>query len=163
MGGSLTKTFEDCRIRPVEPAHIADLIRIGDDTRLSPWTAESYLAELKIADAILLRLEDDQNSTLGFIVGRMIDGGAVEVVREAEIYNIAVVADAQGHGFGQKLYDAFLTEVSHRGAKHIWLEVRESNSQAIAFYERNGFERVQTRSNFYANPREHALLMRAVL
>ena len=47
-----------------------------------------------------------------------------------------------------------------RRVENIWLEVRESNTRAIVFYTRNGFERVQTRTNFYENPREHAILMR---
>jgi ribosomal-protein-alanine N-acetyltransferase len=45
----------------------------------------------------------------------------------------------------------------------VWLEVRESNHKAIAFYVKNGFEQVQTRPNFYENPREAALLMRLKL
>jgi ribosomal protein S18 acetylase RimI-like enzyme len=41
--------------------------------------------------------------------------------------------------------------------------VRESNRKAIAFYEKNGFESVQTRRHFYNDPREHAILMKLTL
>src|SRR5687768_4938641 len=140
-GGSIDET----RIRPVEAAHIGDLIRIGEETNLSPWTAESYLDEIKNPSAVLLRLISDENTTLGFVVGRRITGGEVEIKKEAEIYNIAVVETEQRKGCGQKLFDAFYQICRDSEVKNIWLEVRESNTKAIDFYEKNGFKRVQTR------------------
>lgn len=151
------------RIRPVEAAHIGDLIRIGEETNLSPWTATGYLEEMKNADAIMLRLVAEDNSTLGFVVGRSIMGGDVETTLDAEIYNIAVAENEQRQGRGQVLFDAFLSACNERQVTKIWLEVRESNEKAIRFYERNGFVRVQTRPSFYENPREHAILMKLIL
>lgn len=151
------------RIRPIDGSHIADLIRIGNETNLSHWSAEGYLEELKNPDAIMLRLEDDENATIGFVVGRFVLGGAIESIVDAEIYNIAVKKPDQKKGFGQYLYDAFAESCRERQTANIWLEVRESNVNAIAFYEKNGFERVQTRPSFYENPRENAVLMRRAL
>jgi len=154
---------DETRIRPVEAAHIGDLIRIGEETNLSPWTAESYLDEIKNPSAVLLRLISDDNTTLGFVVGRTIAGGEVEIEREAEIYNIAVVEIDQRKGCGQKLFDAFCQICRDNEVTNIWLEVRESNNKALCFYRKNGFKHIQTRPHFYANPREHAILMKLVL
>ena len=151
------------RIRSVEASHIADLIRIADETNLSTWTAQNYLDELQISEAIMLRLESETNETIGFIVGRIVQGGTVETEMDTEIYNIAVVENEQEKGFGQQLFAAFTAKCREIGACNIWLEVRASNLKAISFYERNGFEQVQSRNNFYENPREHALLMKLVL
>lgn len=151
------------RIRSVEVSNVADLIRIGEETNLSPWTAQHYLDEIKDPNAIMLRAVAEDNSTLGFVVGRRVPGGAIETRLDAEIYNIAVARDRQGSGFGQQLFDAFAYQCRVSGVEHIWLEVRESNKQAIGFYEKNGFEKVQTRNYFYSDPREHALLMRLIL
>ena len=151
------------RIRRVEASHIVDLIRIGDETNLSPWTAQGYLDEMKNVDAIMLRLVAEDNSTIGFIVGRTVLGGDVETTNDAEIYNIAVAQIEQRCGRGQMLFDAFMLACKERQVANIWLEVRESNQKAISFYERNGFSRVQTRPSFYDNPREHALLMKLIL
>ena len=151
------------RIRNVDAANIADLIRIGEETNLSHWSAESYLDELKNPLAIMLRLTNDVNETIGFVVGRIITGGSVETELEAEIYNIAIAEDHHGLGRGQMLFDAFLSESLNKNAANVWLEVRESNHKAIAFYERNGFNRIQTRNHFYENPREHAILMKLEL
>lgn len=151
------------RIRPVEASHIADLIRIADETNLSHWSAQSYLEEMRNADAIMLRLVTRDNVTIGFVVGRLVLGGEIEPQTDAEIYNIAVQKDVQNNGFGQLMFDAFSDECRLRNVVNLWLEVRESNAPAIAFYEKNGFERVQTRSHFYENPREHAILMKLLL
>lgn len=151
------------RLRPVETSHIAELIRIADETNLSHWSAQNYLEEMKNADAILLRLVSTENKTIGFIVGRIVQGGEIEPQIDAEIYNVAITSDLQNQGLGQALFDAFCDECRLRNVITIWLEVRESNTNAIAFYNKNGFERVQTRNHFYENPREHAILMKLIL
>lgn len=151
------------RIRNIEASHISNLIRIADETNISQWSAQSYLEEMKNSDALMLRLVTEDNSTIGFIVGRLVAGGVVETQIEAEIYNIAVTENERRKGCGQKLFDAFRDACQHREAANIWLEVRESNQKAINFYEKNGFTRVQTRNYFYDNPREHALLMKLKL
>ena len=154
---------EDSRIRPVEAPHIADLIRIGEETNLSPWSAESYLDEMKNGHAIMLRMVNDDNATIGFVGGRLVIAGETEPRTDAEIYNIAVMTSEQRRGCGQSLFEAFRGRCIAENAANIWLEVRESNQSAIAFYEKNGFERVQARHHFYENPREHAILMRLTL
>jgi len=151
------------RIRPVEASHIADLIRIGEETNLSRWTAQNYLDEMKNDAAIMLRLVSEDNSTIGFVVGRTVIGGEIEEQLDAEIYNIAVDVARQGNGHGQVLFDEFVGVCIAKQVKNIWLEVRESNQKAITFYEKNGFTQVQTRNNFYTDPREAALLMRLIL
>ena len=148
------------RICRIDATHVADLIRIGEETNLSPWSADSYLEEIRNPKAIMLRLVSEENETIGFVVGRLVSGGSIEERCDAEIYNIAISTSYQGNGHGQTLLDKFLDEVELRGAHNVWLEVRESNARAIDLYSRNGFEKVQTRPNFYENPREAALLMR---
>lgn len=151
------------RIRSVEASHIADLIRIAEETNLSTWTAQNYLDELQIPDSIMLRLESATNQTIGFIVGRLVQGGTVETEMDTEIYNIAIVENEQNKGLGQRLFDAFAARCRETDVSNIWLEVRASNQKAIRFYEQNGFGQVQSRNNFYENPREHALLMKLML
>jgi ribosomal-protein-alanine N-acetyltransferase len=155
-----TETNEEIRIRTIESSHIGDIMRIADETGLSHWSAQSYLDEMKNPDAIMLRVADGEDLVAGFIVGRLVQGGDIEVRTDAEIYNIAVDRPKQGRGLGQVLLDAFVEQCTSKAAEQVWLEVRQSNRPAIAFYERNGFEHVQTRNHFYTDPPEHALLMR---
>ncbi|MBK8304353.1 MAG: ribosomal protein S18-alanine N-acetyltransferase [Chloracidobacterium sp.] len=157
------KITDDLRIRPVDRSHIADLIRIADETNLSAWSAQNYLDEFQMPGSIMLRLESELNVTIGFVVGRIVEGGVVETEQQAEIYNIAIEKSEQGNGFGQLLLDAFIEKCRQYNVTSIWLEVRESNEKAIGFYKTNGFEHVQSRNNFYDNPREAALLMKLIL
>ncbi|MEO6052100.1 MAG: ribosomal protein S18-alanine N-acetyltransferase [Pyrinomonadaceae bacterium] len=158
-----TDNSDSARIRAVEVSHISELIRIGVETNLSPWTAQSYLDEMKNPDAIMLRLFGEDNTIAGFVVGRLVSGGEIDTQGDAEIYNIAVTKGQQRKGLGQLLFNAFISICKESGVANIWLEVRESNYEAIAFYIKNGFEHFQTRNLFYDNPREHALLMKLSL
>lgn len=163
MSRTAPEQCEESRIRPVDPLHVADLIRIGEETNLSPWSAQSYLEEMKNPHAILLRMVNDRNQNIGFVVGRLVMAGDTEVRMDAEVYNIAVVSTEQRRGCGQSLFEAFRDRCTEREVANIWLEVRESNAPALRFYEKNGFQRVQSRRHFYENPREHAILMRLTL
>lgn len=155
--------IDELRIKPVEVTHIGDLIRIGEETNLSPWSAASYFEEMKNPASIMLRLVDDENGIIGFVIGRLVWGGELEPRLDAEIYNIAVTEQFQRRGCGQRLFDEFSKKCREKLVANLWLEVRASNQKAIRFYEKNGFERVQTRSSFYANPRENAHVMRLIL
>lgn len=54
---------------------------------------------------------------------------------------IAVVPSRRRHGVGQELLDALLARARTEGVARLSLSV-EKGSPAVAFYERNGFERV---------------------
>jgi ribosomal protein S18 acetylase RimI-like enzyme len=55
--------------------------------------------------------------------------------------SIAVVPSRRKHGVGQELLDALLEKAQAEGYGAVSLSVEE-DSRAVAFYERNGFERV---------------------
>jgi len=153
----------EARVRPVASSHIADLIRLGSEANLNPWTAQNYLDELQTPNSVMVVLEDANARTIGFIVGRIVSSSVDDDSKDAEIYNVAVAEQHRRKGFGQLLFDTFMANCSSHAIQNVWLEVRESNRQAIDFYARNGFEPVQKRNNFYQNPREHAVLMRLLL
>ncbi|MBV9215709.1 MAG: ribosomal protein S18-alanine N-acetyltransferase [Acidobacteria bacterium] len=152
----------EARIRTVDSSNIADIIRLAAETGLSPWTHNDLLAEIRNPKAILLKLLSDSNEVLGFVVGRVIPGGA-DKYPDAEIYNIAVRQDFQRRRLGQRLLSEFRDRCRQGRVQFIWLEVRESNGNAIGFYESNGFKPVQVRANFYRNPTENAIIMRLAL
>ncbi len=153
----------DTRIRPVTSSHIAGLIRLGSEANLNPWSAQNYLDELQTPNSIMLVLEAQNARPIGFIVGRIVASSTYEDSFDAEIYNVAVAETHRRMGFGQLLFDNFLENCATHDVRSVWLEVRESNREAIDFYTRNGFEPVQKRNYFYENPREHAVLMRLLL
>ena len=56
--------------------------------------------------------------------------------------SIAVVPSRRRHGLGQELMDGLLAAARAEGHQAVSLSV-EADSPAVAFYERNGFERVR--------------------
>ena len=52
-----------------------------------------------------------------------------------------------------------LEEIASGGGKTAYLEVRESNTGAISFYEKQGFSKTGLRKAYYRNPDEAAVTM----
>ena len=82
---------------------------------------------------------------------------------EAEIQSLAVAPAMRRQGIGALLLQATLTAARERGAAHVHLEVRESNTAARAFYRRHGFQETGRRRLYYRDPEEAAVLMQIVL
>lgn len=80
---------------------------------------------------------------------------------EAHLLNVCVVPDAQGGGCGRRLLRALLQMAHRRGAGRVYLEVRPSNTAAIALYHAEGFNEIGRRPRYYpaSNGREDALVM----
>ena len=91
-------------------------------------------------------------SVSGFLVVRMI-------APEMEIMNVVVAAEHRRHGVAAALFGAAETEALQKNVSRLFLEVRESNSAAIAFYEQQGFSKMGLRARYYRDPAEAAVLM----
>jgi len=86
-------------------------------------------------------------------------GGFSHAADEAEILTVAVAQAFRRRGVARMLLDRMLTESRALGAENVYLEVRASNTAAQALYSRAGFHVIGTRKNYYAHPREDAVLM----
>lgn len=82
---------------------------------------------------------------------------------EAELTSIAVSDDFRRRGIGKSLMQEYYKRLKEKAVQSIYLEVRESNSTAILFYEEEGFESFSKRPHFYDEPVEDAVLMRKYL
>lgn len=72
-----------------------------------------------------------------------------------EIMKIAVDREQRKKGYGEKLLKYIFAFVQ----MPIMLEVRESNTPAIEFYRKNGFEKIGIRKNYYHDTNEAAHIM----
>lgn len=88
----------------------------------------------------------------GFFIGR-------EAANEAEVLNLAVMPKYRRLGDGGALVSAALEEMRSRGVHNVFLEVRESNLGAIAFYESFGFSKIGRRKIYYRDPEEAAITL----
>lgn len=83
--------------------------------------------------------------------GQEVIGYAIvlEVVDEATLMDIAVDNAFRGKGIGRSLVEFVVNHSLLHGMNEMWLEVRESNYNAIKLYESSGFEHIETRKNYY--------------
>lgn len=144
---------------------VAGALLIEKENNLSHWSDESYRTEIKNKDSIALSIKYS-GKLAGFIIARLIitnQAGEQNYEYETEILNIAITKRLQNRGLGQKLLDTFLKTIKTRHVSEIWLEVRETNLQAINFYKKNGFSIQFERKNYYSNPTENALIMKKTI
>jgi ribosomal-protein-alanine N-acetyltransferase len=92
------------------------------------------------------------NVVLGFILVRA-------VADEMEILNLAVDPDSRRQGIARRLLTHAIEKVQREDVERVYLEVRESNSAARAFYSSAGFAEQGRRKNYYSQPPEDALLL----
>ena len=79
---------------------------------------------------------------------------------EAHILNLCVSRHMRGFGFGAQLLDEMLARARAANVERVLLEVRPSNSIAIALYRKRGFLPFGSRRAYYQAPtgREDALV-----
>lgn len=139
------------RVRAMEPSDVATVLAIQ---RASPeaarWSAAGY--ERAEGPAQCFTVAEGPEGIAGFLVGRVVSD-------EFEILNMAVHPDARRQGAASLLLANALDFGSASGATQAFLEVRESNRGAIAFYERHGFTLRGRRPHYYAGPVEDALVL----
>ena len=124
---------------------------------IDAWSASDYAAEIHRADSVVLKASAG-GVVEGMLVSRLVPG--ITERPDAELYNIAVSTGSKRKGIGTRLLSELVSVLKQGGVGNLWLEVRESNIEAIRFYEKHGFAAEITRSNFYSNPSENAVIMR---
>ena len=110
---------------------------------------ENSLIENRLGNPVTSK--DDPIS--GFAVARALE-------HEWEIENIVVAAAERRRGLASQLLDELLTAARKSGATSVFLEVRESNDQARALYEKLLFVESGRRVRYYREPIEDAVIYR---
>jgi ribosomal-protein-alanine N-acetyltransferase len=73
------------------------------------------------------------------------------VVDEVHLLNVAVAIPARRRGIGRALMNDLLAYAREHEVVRILLEVRSSNTAALALYESLGFTRFNVRERYYAD------------
>ena len=135
------------------PDEIDAILAIEQASFTNPWTREMYVAELKNEGVSFFYLARDK--------GRQIVGFCSfwRVLDELHINNLAVVPELRRRGVASALLSRVMEEAARFGIRRTMLEVRRSNTAARELYERFGFVVAGTRSNYYTNPAEDALVL----
>ncbi|MBI4463212.1 MAG: ribosomal protein S18-alanine N-acetyltransferase [Acidobacteria bacterium] len=116
------------------------------------WNRQGYEQILAHSGNSFCRVAEQDGGVVGFVCFRVVEG-------EAELLNLAVLPSFRRRGIGAFLVSQALREVADKGAKRIFLEVRDSNFPALRLYECLGFEPVGRRPAYYTNPPADALVL----
>jgi ribosomal-protein-alanine N-acetyltransferase len=142
------------RIEPLATLDDLDaMIAVEEASFTNPWTRPMYLAELEHPDTSFFYLARDAN---GRVVGFC---SCWRVLDELHINNLAVLPEHRRAGMGSALLEYALAAGVRAGAVRALLEVRASNVEARALYERFGFSVTGTRRGYYSHPVEDALVL----
>ncbi len=161
---SVSNGFDDAGTKELSLGEIVEqILEIQDSLNLGRWSGEDYLAQSQSPDCVFLAAIFAVE-VCGFLLARLVPG-AVEAASngefgESDVINFGVTKKFQRKGIGRRLFRAMLTKLMEKRIRMVWLEVRESNSKAIKFYTKEGFQIAQIRRNFYSHPIENGLVMK---
>ncbi len=114
------------------------------------------------SEASLRRSFDDHYGVV-LIQSQRIAGFAFvqRILDEAHLLDIVIDPALRGQGLGRFLLDELMHKIFCEGINIWFLEVRVSNTSAIALYQSLGYNELGIRRNYYDGPngREDALMM----
>ena len=139
------------RVRVATPADVPAMLALDRAAPAAAHWSEAEYRRLYAKDTAHVTLVIEQDYVCGFIV-------AHHVGPEWEIENVVVREALRRSGLGKRLVVELLALACTRGAQSIFLEVRESNGPARAFYSKTGFVEIGRRRSYYRDPEEDALL-----
>lgn len=144
----------DYQLVPMDKSHLKQVAELDKKFFSRPWSQDSWESELYNTTVSLVVAETEDGFVLGYgVLGVILDEGCLE--------KIAVRPDCQRQGIAQAILGSFL-RYGEEHLAYIGLEVREDNSPALALYEKNGFEAVGRRKNYYSEVHKDAILMERI-
>jgi ribosomal-protein-alanine N-acetyltransferase len=144
---AIAYTLRNARMSDVEA-----LAEIETEAFSDPWPASAFTDVLRMPSARATVMADSVNEPVAYCV-------LITAADQGEIANLAVAKRAQRNGFAQQLLDDALQFARSSGVVSVFLEVRQSNTPALALYLSRGFREIGRRRGYYQRPLEDALVL----
>jgi ribosomal-protein-alanine N-acetyltransferase len=141
-------------IRRLTFADLPQVTAIERRAFTTPWSLAMFVLELSKPSGVCLAAETGEGAErelVGYLICSRYD-------TVWHVMNVAVDPDRRRHGIATALITALLREVSEHDSQ-LTLEVRRSNTGAIALYERFGFRSAGLRRRYYQDNGEDAVIM----
>ena len=137
--------------------HLNECVDLDQKSLNGIWSKSQWQKELSDPKRICLGiLELETKKLLGLC-------SAWLVVDELQITFIAVHPMYQRKGLGKFLLSDLIKRSKSLQINHIYLEVKDNNEPAKAFYKSMGFKTVGNRSNFYKDGSDALILTKETL
>ena len=140
-------------LRPLQLRDLNAIERIERASYPTPWSRSMFASELAKPSSICLGAFDIETDELAgyLVISRYVDAW--------HVMNVAVTPSHRRRGIATTLLERLFELTAGRGRRGYTLEVRVSNADAIALYERLGFKARGVRRGYYTDNREDALIM----
>ncbi len=139
------------KIEKIKKHYLEQVFGIEQLSNSTPWSYSSFLDCMRKDYEFYVCVEDKK--VLGFFIASF-------SLLEGHLLNISVAPNMKRKGIGNELLRKVENISNQFGIKEIFLEVRESNNEAISFYKKNDFLEIGSRKNYYKlfDGREDALI-----
>ncbi len=139
------------RIRKMRPSDIPEILVIEQKNYHFPWGEDIFKDCFKAGYSSWVCEEMDK--ILAYCLVSIAAG-------EAHVLNVSVDPAEQNQGIGRKLMEHMI-EIAKGKAETIFLEVRPSNTAALALYQNLGFNEIGIRKGYYPalHGREDAIML----
>ena len=144
-------------LEAVTPSDLDRILTIDRKAFKRPWHRKSFSDELS------------RNDAYSFAVRAQLDGKRMEIiiayvfvrilVKEMHILRIAVADGFQARGAATRMLQQCFILAEQKEVDSVYIEVRPSNTSAIALYRKSGFQLLGTRPNYYPESGEDAIVM----
>ena len=142
--------------RLAEVKDIDNLYQLENSTFVSPWTYSQFEYEIKENSFAKLLIIEENEELIGYIDYWII-------FDQATINKICIKEKYRRQGLAQKLLDMCFEDIKENECMVITLEVRKSNEKAIKLYQKNGFDIVLTKPQYYSDGEDAYYMVKGVI
>lgn len=140
-------------LRTMDYGDVERVMHIEQSIYPYPWTTGNFIDSLDSGYACMVAELD------GVLIGYAV---LMPSVDEAHLLTIGIAAAHQRKGLGEEVLARMMAMAHDSGINRIILEVRPSNTPALALYRKCGFQQIGLRRGYYPadnNGREDAIVM----
>ena len=148
-------------IVPLSEEHIDEIVKIETECFSNPWSEKSFRGFLENPAAVCYTATENKESQESQENKTEVAGYlfSYHIIDEIQILNVAVEKSRRNSKIATKLFDVIFDYAKNNKVTEFTLEVRQSNLAAIGLYKKLGFKIDGVRKNYYAKPKEDAVLM----
>ena len=136
------------KLREMTENDLPQVLELQRELAFQDWNEKQFASEIRASYAYCVVCEDD-DKLLGYAIFHLLGP-------DSELLSIATRASEQRKGIGSQLLKAGLDKLTESGDQ-CFLEVRDGNAKARAFYEKHGFKLYSVRKKYYSDGEDAAL------
>ena len=135
------------QLRPMTETDVPQVLDLQRELAFQDWNEKQFLSEIRASYACCVVCESEE-ALLGYAIFHLMGP-------DSELLSIATRESEQRKGIGSQLLNAGLKQLT--AGDQCFLEVRDGNTKARAFYEKHGFKLYNARKKYYADGEDAAL------